>query len=258
VHVEPHTSLVFLLEGGRRITLRRQNGDFVSKDRRYSAAELMDLAEHLSPNALLRPVVQDFMLPTVSYVGGPAELAYMAQSQVLYKELLPDMPVMIARSGFTLLDQRTKKLMDRYQLTLPNFFQGDESIAQHVGQRLVPADLLREFEQVQKSTAKALSTLRDDLVAFDPTLAAAAEKSSSKIAYQLSKIQQKTAREASRRNERGAAEVEYMSGLIFPEKHLQERFYSILPFIAKHGFGLLDTLYEHIHLDCPDHKILVV
>ena len=109
VHMEPKTSLVFLLEGDRRITLRRQNGDYVSKDRRYSVAELMDLAEHLSPNALLRPVVQDYMLPTVAYVGGPAELAYMAQSQVLYEDLLRRMPVMLARSGFTLLDAQHRQ-----------------------------------------------------------------------------------------------------------------------------------------------------
>jgi hypothetical protein len=49
-----------------------------------------------------------------------------------------------------------------------------------------------------------------------------------------------------------------MSGLIFPEKHLQERFYSILPFVARHGFDLMDTLYANIHLECPDHKVLIV
>jgi len=258
VHIEPHTSLVFLLDGDRRITLRRQNGDYVSKDRRYSVAELMDLAEHLSPNALLRPVVQDFMLPTVAYVGGPAELAYMAQSQVLYQELLTRMPVMLARSGFTLLDARTKKLMERYLLTLPGFFHGEDGVREAVSQRLVPPSLLKEFEEVQAATVKSMNTLRDDLVAFDPTLAAAAEKSRSKILYQLSKIEKKTAREALRRNTRAAEDASYMTGLIYPEKHLQERFYSILPFVAKHGLGLLDTLYDHINLECPDHKVLVV
>src|SRR5262249_19278596 len=59
VHIEPKTSLFFLLEGGRRIALRRQNGDYLSRERRYSAQELVDRAEHLSPNAVLRPVIQD-------------------------------------------------------------------------------------------------------------------------------------------------------------------------------------------------------
>jgi bacillithiol biosynthesis cysteine-adding enzyme BshC len=258
VHLEAKTSLAFLLAGDRRVTLRRQNGDYVSKERRYSVSELIDLAEHLSPNALLRPVVQDYVLPTVAYVGGPAELAYMAQSQVLYEDLLGRMPVMLARSAFTLLDARTAKLMERYGLEIPSFFQGDDSVREVVAQKLVPPALLREFAEIQKSTADSLDRLRQDLVSFDATLAPAADKSRSKMLYQLSKIEHKTARETLKRNERASADASYMSGLIFPEKHLQERFYSILPFVAKHGPDLMDSLYEHINLECSDHKVLVV
>src|SRR5579871_6108788 len=156
VHLEAKTSLVFLLEGGRRITLRKQNGDYVSKDRRYSAAELAELAEHLSPNALLRPVVQDYILPTVAYVGGPAELAYMAQSQVIYEDLLQRMPVMLARSGFTLLDAKTAKLMNKYGLTLPGFFHGEDAVRETIARKLVPDEVTREFDQVQGTTARSL------------------------------------------------------------------------------------------------------
>jgi bacillithiol biosynthesis cysteine-adding enzyme BshC len=258
VHIEAKTSLVFLLDRDRRITLRRQNGDYASKDRRYTVSELIDRAEQLSPNALLRPVVQDYVLPTVAYVGGPAELAYMAQSQVLYDDLLGRMPVMLARSAFTLLDARTTKLMERYGLTLPSFLHGEDDVREKISRHLVPAGLVREFDQTQKATAESLSKLRDDLVSFDATLADAADKTRAKILYQLSKIERKTAREALKRNQRAGDEASYTSGLIFPEKHLQERLYSILPFIAKYGPELVDTLYEHVHLDCPDHKVLVV
>jgi len=81
-------------------------------------------AERLSPNALLRPVMQDFILPTVAYVGGPAELAYLAQSQVLYRALLGRMPVVVHRAGFTLLDARSEKLLRRYGLSVPDVFHG--------------------------------------------------------------------------------------------------------------------------------------
>ncbi len=84
VYLDEHTSLVFLLEDGRRLTLHRQNGEYSINGRRFSTGDLAARAEQLSPNALLRPVVQDYMLPTVAYVGGPAELAYLAQSQVIY------------------------------------------------------------------------------------------------------------------------------------------------------------------------------
>ena len=95
VHVEPTTSLFFLLEGGKRVPVR---------ELKYSPEQLADRAEQLSPNALLRPVVQDYMLPTAAYIGGPAELAYFAQSQVLYERLLGHMPRLVSRSGFTLFD----------------------------------------------------------------------------------------------------------------------------------------------------------
>jgi bacillithiol synthase len=258
VHVEAKTSLVFLLEGEKRIALRRQNGDYASKDRHYSTAELMDLAEQLSPNALLRPVVQDFILPTVAYVGGPAELAYMAQSQTLYENLLHRMPVMLARSGFTLLDSRTAKLMDKYGLTLPNLFHGEDGVRELIAQRLIPPAVAREFEKVETATARSLDELAATLHFFDATLAAATEKSRAKILYQLSKLRAKTARETLNRDRRATEDARYMSGLIFPEKHLQERSYSILPFVARHGLGLMDTLYANIRLDCPDHTVLVV
>ena len=258
VHLEQKTSLAFLLEGDRRITLRRQNGDYVSKDRRFSVSQLIDLAEHLSPNALLRPVVQDYVLPTVAYVGGPAELAYMAQSQVLYEDLLGRMPVMLARNGFTLLDARTAKLMARYGIATTGFFHGEDAIQQHIAQQLVPPQLAQEFDETRSGIAHLLDRMRGDLVSFDATLAKAADKARAKMLYQLSKLERKTARETLQRNDRAAHDASYMSGLIFPEKHLQERFYSILPFVAKHGPDLMDTLYQHVSLDCPDHKVLVV
>ena len=258
VHVEAKTSLVFLLEGDRRITLRKQNGDYASKDRRYSVDELMDLAGHLSPNALLRPVVQDFILPTVAYVGGPAELAYMAQSQVLYEDLLGRMPVMLARGGFTLLDARTAKLMGKYGLAAPALFHGEEGVRESIAGKLIPASVAQEFEKVQTATARSLDELSAALHSFDATLASATAKSRAKILYQLSKLERKAARETLNRDQRAAADARYMSDLIFPEKHLQERFYSILPFVARHGLALLDTLYANANLECPDHKVLVV
>ena len=259
VHVERQTSLFFLLEGNRRITLREENGEYISKDRRYSPAELADRAEQLSPNALLRPVMQDYLLPTVAYVGGPAELAYLAQSQVLYEALLERMPVVLARSAFTLLDQHSAKTDGAIStIALRSVFHSEDDIRECIARQLVPLELTQQIRQVEQSTAQTLDALRGSLIAFDPTLAKALDKSSAKVLYQLSKIGRKTARETLRRDARAAEDARVLSSLVYPEKHLQERFYSILPFLAKHGSGLLDTLYENIHLDCPDHKYLVI
>ena len=258
VHLEPQTSLVFLLDGNRRITLKSQNGDYSSKERRYSAQELMDRADHLSPNALLRPVMQDYILPTAVYVGGPAELAYFAQAQAIYRQLLDRMPAVVHRAGFTLLDQRAEKLISRYEIGWPVVFEGEEGIHEHIARRLVPSELQDSARGIVSEIERGLQRYSRELDAFDSTLAAALATSKRKIVYQLTKIERKTAREAIRRDERAQSDAKYLAGLLYPNKHLQERLYTILPFLAKYGTGLIDTLYERVRLDCPDHQVLVV
>ena len=257
VHVEEDTSFFFLLENGRRLALRGRNGNYLSSDGRFSAQELMERAEHISPNALLRPVVQDSILPTVAYIGGPAELAYLAQAAVLYRALLGRMPVPVHRSGFTIVDQRGRKLMHRYQLCLSDFFHGEDALRERIAAALVPQGLRGVVLETRGALSQAVEKLEAELSAFDPTLDAAVRKSYGKIEYQLSKIERKVGREMMARDERAALDASYLSGLIYPRKHLQERLYSIIPFLAKHGFALINEVAEDIHLDCPDHQLLV-
>jgi len=258
VHVEEPTSFVFLLENGKRLALRRNGREYILNGRRLSTGELMDRAASLSPNALLRPVVQDSMLPTVAYIGGPAELAYLAQSEVLYRAVLGRTPVALPRTGFTILDSHSEKLMDRYGLSLSNFFHGEEAVKERIAARLVPPSLSAAMREAAGSVERAVGQLAGELTRFDPTLALALERSRRKIQYQLAKIERKTGREALRRDERAARDAASLYGLLFPEHNLQERVYSILPFLAKHGLDLVGQIYEAIQLDCPDHRIMVV
>jgi bacillithiol biosynthesis cysteine-adding enzyme BshC len=258
VHVEEQTSFVFLLENGKRLTLRRQGRDFVQNGRRFSTEELAARAASLSPNALLRPVVQDSILPTVSCIMGAAEAAYLAQSEVLYRNILGRMPVVAPRSGFTIVDQHSNKLMSRYGLTLPDFLQGDRAVRERIAAQLAPPALNGALADAARAVDQALERLRGPLAGFDATLGRALEHSGRKIRYQFAKIEGKTGREALRRDARTTREAASLYGLIFPENHLQERLYSILPFLAQHGLDLVDHIYQAIELDCPDHRLMVV
>jgi bacillithiol biosynthesis cysteine-adding enzyme BshC len=249
VYVDARTSLFFLLEEGKRVPLREV---------RCCAEDLALRAQDLSPNALLRPVVQDYLLPTAAYVGGPAELAYFAQSQVLYERLLGHMPRLISRSGFTLFDARSAKLMDRYGLQMRDFFRGEQQLRERVASHLIPDSLTGQFDEATRTTSQILEQLQRSVCDFDPTLGQGLEKSRSKILYQLSKARSKVAREMMRRDDRAAAEASYLYNAVFPQKHLQERFYSILPFLARHGLDLVDRLYKNVRLECPDHILFPV
>ena len=258
VHVEDHTSFVFLLENGKRLALRRAGDDYIHNSRRFTAQELMDRAASLSPNALLRPVIQDSMLPTVSYVGGPAEIAYLAQSEALYRVLLGRMPVAIPRAGFTILDSRSAKLMERNHLSLGDFFHGETPLKERIASGFVPPALAGRMRESAATVESAVARMRAELIAFDPTLTKALDRSARKIAYQLAKIERKTGREAMRRDEYAARDAASLYGLIYPERHLQERLYSMLPFLAQHGLDLTSSIHQAIELECSDHRVMVV
>jgi bacillithiol biosynthesis cysteine-adding enzyme BshC len=249
VHLEDKTSLFFLLENGERVPLRRNNSDFT---------DLRDRAAEVSPNALLRPVVQDYLLPTVAYIGGPAELAYLAQSQVIYDRLLGRMPVVTSRSSFTLVEPRAEKLLNRYHLTLAQTFVDPEHFRERLARALVPETVGRAFADAHDGLTHNVEALHRELEKFDHTLASSLAQSRAKMSYQLEKVRRKIERETLKRDERAAADAVYLANVLFPHRHLQERFYSILPFLAQHGMGLIDSLYEASKVECPDHRVLSI
>src|SRR5579884_19849 len=188
VHLEPKTSLFFLLENGERVPLRLKDSEF---------AMLGGRAADISPNALLRPVMQDYLLPTAAYVGGPAELAYLAQSRVIYDRLLGRMPVVLPRSAFTLLDAHAVKLLDRYKLPLPAALVHEEALKERLAEALIPPGIETAFEETTAALQRHLEGLRSEMEPFDHTLGFALEKSRAKMLYHLEKLRRKTGREFS-------------------------------------------------------------
>jgi bacillithiol biosynthesis cysteine-adding enzyme BshC len=249
VNIEENSSLFFLLENGERVNLRRKDNEF---------AALQDRAAEISPNALLRPVWQDYLLPTVAYVGGPAELAYLAQSQVIYDRLLGRMPVAVPRASFTLIDARAANLIERYSLTIPDALSPEESLKGRIAHALIPQAVAGLFEETSAEITRRLDRLGAGLENLDPTLAASLAKSRAKILYQLEKTRKKAERETLRRDARASEESRALSAALYPHRHLQERFYSILPFLAQHGLDLVDRLYEAVQVDCPDHRVVTL
>ena len=246
VHVDGKTSPFFLLENGERKTLRLKDAEYVS---------LLDRAADVSPNALLRPVWQDFLLPTVAYVGGPGELAYLAQSQVLYDQLLGRMPVAMSRTGFTVLDSRSEKLLNKFKLTVAQVMTPETKLKELVAAALLPPKLETKLAAGTAKITLQLDAMRATLQEFDPTLASALDKSRGKIVYQLEKMRQKTAREALRRDQQAVAGAAHLAAMIYPQRHPQERFYSILPLLAQYGLDFVDQIAQAMEYECPDHRV---
>lgn len=249
VHVEDSTSLFFLLDKNQRLNLKHQ---------KFSPEELAARAEDLSPNALLRPVVQDSMIPTIAYVGGPAELAYLAQSEVLYRSLLGRQPIAVHRAGFTLVSPHTLKLLHRYKLELTDFFHGEEKLREKAAGALVNPQLLGRMDESRAAALLSLGRMSNDLKSFDPSIAKALGRSRRKIEYQFDKIARKVGREALLRSDRAGHDVAALTHLLFPRHRLQERLYSGLVQVAQFGPDLAQRIYQEMKLDCADHRVLVM
>jgi uncharacterized protein YllA (UPF0747 family) len=242
VHVEAGSSLLFSLEGGKRTPW---------------TGEPVRTAD-LSPNALLRPVLQDYLLPTVAYFGGPAELAYFAQSQVLYQRLLGRMPVMLHRAGFTLLDDRTAKILSRYGLTVTDALIHETGLRERLAAKLIPPGVTEKVAGLRTNLSQQVETLFAEVRALDPTLEKVLARGRDKMLHQLAKMERKTAGQALRRDEQAQRQAQYLHHSLYPHRHLQERFYSILPFLAQHGPDLIERIYEHVEVGCPDHQVLPI
>ncbi|MEJ5367385.1 MAG: bacillithiol biosynthesis BshC [Bryobacteraceae bacterium] len=242
VEVQDGAGLFFVLEDG----LRRKAG---------SRAVVADPAQW-SPNALLRPVMQDWLLPTAVYVGGPAEVAYFAQSAALYEKLLARMPAVVPRAAFTLVDGRTRRLMERFGLAVENFLQGEEALLDTVAARLSPEPLEREFSAAEAEIGGRLDRLGEALAAFDPTLGKAMQRSRARIGWQLEKMRRKTARAALRKQTEAEAQARHAFRLVSPERQLQERYYSFVAFLAQYGTALLEELLAAIDAARPSHEVL--
>src|SRR5206468_7465052 len=114
--------------------------EFLIKDGRLTKEQLQQeiaaATQEFSPNVLLRPVVQDYLLPTLAYTGGAAEVAYFAQAAVVYQALLGHVTPIVPRLSVTIVEPKPKALLERYQLPLPEVFQGPEALREKLAEKI--------------------------------------------------------------------------------------------------------------------------
>jgi bacillithiol synthase len=261
VLVKPGASLLFLLDesNGERLALRRlPKGSWKAGTRVYPTADLLAILDaapqRISPNALLRPVFQDTILPTAAYVGGPAEVAYFAQSAVLYERVLGHITPVLPRLTATLIEPALAEVMARHELSLPDVMTTPEALAQRLGARAMPIEGKRKLAAVGNAMDAELSALTDYLAAMDASLGSAAQVSASKMRYQMNRLRRMAAtfelqKQASLRKHADALALQ-----LFPDGHPQERVLAGVWFLARYGDGLIDRLVTEAAGMCAGHQ----
>lgn len=261
VKVTSHSTLLFSLEDGKRQVLTARNSEFSSGSCTLNREEWLHLVEtspeKFSPNALLRPVMQDFLLPTVAYFGGPAEIAYFAQSHVLYEKLLGHMPVLFPRADFTLVDPKADRILKKYDLAVEDVWKGPQALRNRMYNSAVPKKLSREFDHSLGQMDKSLKKLHKSIAKVDPTIQGTIARAETRIRYQLEKLRHKTGAALDRHEKIIAKHHAFLENLLFPQKGLQSRDLCFLPFLARWGSGGLNELQKHASARKPGQHWLV-
>ncbi|MGZ4789200.1 MAG: bacillithiol biosynthesis cysteine-adding enzyme BshC, partial [Terriglobales bacterium] len=260
VKVTSTSTLLFEIINGRRTVIQRTNDHFRVGDERCSREKLMarisSHPENFSANVLLRPVMQDYVLPTLAYTGGPAEVAYFAQVGVVYQRLLNRVTPVVPRFSATIVDQHQAKLLGKYNLKLTDLFHGEEKLRVIMSQNVLPSSIQSDFADATRTVHIAMEKIRADLQQLDPTLVDAATTAESKMKYQVEQLEARAARAQLRRNEIIERHARQLSTHLLPNKELQEREIAGAYFLARHGLDLLHTLSEAASKDCPDHQVI--
>ena len=248
--------------GRRRAVVRVENGKYKAKDvdQEYTAAELATLAEEkperFSPNVTLRAVVQDYLLPTIAYYGGAAEIAYFAQTAEVYRVLERPATPILPRSSLTMIERHTGRVLERYDLTLRDFFEGLEPVINRVVEEHLAAGSSRLFASTEQNVNHELDRLRQELQTIDPTLADALETGRKKINYQLDGLKQRFVRAQMMRDEAAHRQLQRAFDQLYPNKDLQERHINITSLLARHGTYVIEWIFNAINLGSNEHQIV--
>jgi bacillithiol biosynthesis cysteine-adding enzyme BshC len=248
--------------GARQALTRNASGKYQPKNdgRQYSADELADWAlrepDRFSPNVTLRAVVQDYLLPTIAYYGGSAEVAYFAQTSEVYRILNRPVTPILPRASLTFVEKHTWRSLERYGLRFTDFFQGSDHVIARVVQQYLGKETAATFAHTTETFNKELDALQEQLRRADPTLADALDKGRRKINYQIEGLRTRFNRSQVARDEAVHRQLEHAFDLLYPHKTLQERHINVLSFIARHGHYFLDWIFDAIDLESNDHAVV--
>ena len=256
-------ALFHLGETRRPIRFRSPDEDsFRVGEEDISGAELrLEVSEHperFSPSVLLRPLVQDTLFPTVVFVSGPNELAYLAQLRTVYAHFDVPMPIISPRVGATIVDRATLKFLDRFDVDFSDLQAQDESLLNGLLADLLPDSVTQVLDAAEQSVAERLTAVSKSVGSVDPTLVGAADTTRGRMERDLKTLRGKVVQAAKRRDTTLRRQFHRARAQAFPDGQPQERAVSFIYFLNRHGPHLVHQLLDDLPPAAGQHWLLTV
>jgi bacillithiol biosynthesis cysteine-adding enzyme BshC len=270
VAVDAQSSLLFLIDDktGARQALKRiapnaqePHGLWQAGRGTFSTADLVGILdaepERISPSALLRPVFQDFLLSTSLIVGGPAEVAYFAESAVLYERILGRVTPAQPRFSGTLVEPAIGELLRKHELGLERVFsESPASLAQLLGARAMPVEGKQRLAAAGTALDAELRPLLEWMGKLDAGLGRSAETAASKMRYQMNRLRRLAANFQLQQEASLGRHSAAICQALYPGGVLQERVHGAAYYFAKYGFELAEEISLQAENACPGHTAM--
>ncbi len=252
---------LFMLSEGKRRALGLIDGGLEIRGvgTRMTVAEALGRIETdpglWSPNALLRPLTQDALLPTAAYVGGPAEVAYHAQIGSSYAHFGVPRPVIVPRPSVTVVEPAQGRVLEAEGLSLPDLAGDPEAVVARWARHTYPK-VETAFAQARSSIEREMGEVEERLAAFDPTLRAATASARGRALHQVDGLHEKAMRVLKKRDQGRATRLRRSRDALFPGGAFQERGLGLLGLVARRGRGLLTELQERVDPFARGHQVV--
>ncbi|MGH7510441.1 MAG: bacillithiol biosynthesis cysteine-adding enzyme BshC [Gemmatimonadales bacterium] len=252
VQVGDGATLVMLEGELGRDRLVLEDGAFMTRRsrERFELADLQRLAaaepERLSPNVLLRPVIESALLPTVAYVGGPGELRYLALTPPVYDRMrISRQPVLPRWSGI-LVEPRVDRVLRKFSIDLEDLLEPPGALEARLIRSQLPDEAVSAITELRAAIESGYEALGQGATEVDPTLARSVQGAKHQALAGVNDIERKLLQHLKRRQEIELAQVARARATVLPENKPQERLLTVAPFLARYGPGLLVEITDAI------------
>lgn len=253
---------LFHMEDANRHPIDATAGTFLLRGngQTYDEAGLLALVkshpERISPNVVLRPIVQDVLFPTISYVAGPGEIAYYAQYKEAYAWANLPMPIIFPRASITLIEPAVRKARSHFDLPLSAYREEAPKIFRNHALQQLDIDLDKMFAQTENQIGAALSAMATDLLTWEASLQKTAGSTEQVIKKELDRFKEQVIKAQKRRMGHAERRINTIHNNIFPGGSLQERAISPLHFLNQYGLDFFKSLMSEVSLDTTAHQVI--